>query len=92
MHFEYLNTGIDREQYKIKLHEYFTKFNINNGKYEKNLPDIYSILNKYGDMNSAIRNAKKLERLYDETDTPSNRKPSTMVYTIVEELLEYLDK
>jgi hypothetical protein len=92
LHFEYLNTGITREAYKEKLDEYFEYFEINNKKYEKNIDNIYEILVKYGDMEQAIKYAKKLKKLYNKDVTPSNRKPATMVYELVEELFEYLER
>lgn len=91
LHFDYLDAGIDRKEYVAKLNHYFKKLSINDGKYEKNLDAIYRILVKYGNLPQAIRNAEKLEKVYKDTDTPSERKPSTKVYVLVEELFEYLD-
>ena len=90
LHFEYMNTEITREQYINKLDEYFVALSINSGKYEKNLTDIYDILTQQGDLNKAIKHAKRLESLYSITSTPASRKPSTTVYALVEELYEYL--
>ncbi len=90
LHFEYLNSGTTREQYITKLDEYFGVLGINGGKYEKNLENIYEILTEHGDAEMAIKNAKRLEARYDESDTPSKRKPATMGYALVEELFEYL--
>lgn len=92
LHFEYLNTGISREQYKKKLDEYFSIHSINNGKYEKNISNIYQILCEYGDVNKAIERAKKLCESYEMGTTPSNMKPATTVYELVEELYRYLEK
>ncbi|MBM7560911.1 RloB family protein [Fusibacter tunisiensis] len=90
LHFEYLNTGISREQYVEKLNRYFELYNINQGKYEKNIPDIYKNLVKFGSLDNAIKNARKLTKMYNDEDTSANRNPSTMVYQLVEELFEYL--
>jgi len=90
LHFEFLNTGIDRQQYIDKLDGYFTHYMINNGKYEKNLSNIFNILIEIGDLSKAIKHAKKLDEFYCNDDSPANRKPATKVYELIEELLEYL--
>lgn len=90
MHFEYLNTGIDRHQYIDKLNEYFKFFGINDGKYEKNIEAIYEILNTYGNVKDAIKHAKRLEKSFNGSETPSNMKPSTQVYHLLEDLFDYL--
>lgn len=91
LHFEYLNTGINRHQYIDKLNDYFAINNINNGKYEKNLENIYEILCRLGNQNKAIKLAKKLESEYDDEVTPSKMMPCTQVYKLIEELFEYLN-
>ena len=90
LHFEYLNAAIGREDYQAKLTEYFTKYSLNKGKYEKNLNDIYDLVNKFGNETLAIRYAKKLNKLYDEYTTPSNMYPATQVFKLVEELNSYI--
>ena len=88
LHFEYLNTGITRKDYIKKLDVYFKKYNINNGKYEKNQEKIYEILKRYGNQEFAVKNAEKL--LKNNTETPSKTKPATTVYKLVKELEGYL--
>lgn len=83
LHFEYLNSAITREQYSEKLDIYFSQLNINNGKYEKNLKNIYELLNQYGNSKNAIKFAKKL---LDNQLKPSNNNPATTVFQLVEEL------
>lgn len=91
LHFEYLNTGINRHQYIDKLNEYFRFYGINGGKYEKNIEAIYEVLNTYGEVTNAIKYAKKLEKTFEEGITPSNRIPSTQIHHLIEELFDYLD-
>jgi len=90
LHFEYLNTGITRQQYIEKLDYYFSHYSINEGKYEKNLENIFDVLIETGDINKAIKLAKKLDELYTCDKSPASRKPATKVYQLIEELLEYL--
>ena len=91
LHFEYLNTAINREIYIQKLNKYFTKYSIKTGKYQKNIENIYEILNEYGDMSKAIVNAKKLEENFKKEGSFSKKNPSTNVYELIEELLDYLE-
>lgn len=91
LHFEYLNTGIGREQYIEKLNGHFKKYKINKGKYEKSLNDIYQILEKCGNYDNAVKYAKKLEKI-NLKETPAKSKPMTKVYELVEELKVLLEK
>ncbi|MEN8905997.1 MAG: RloB family protein [Clostridiales bacterium] len=91
LHFEYLNSGISREKYIKKLNSCFSNYNINNGKYEKNIVNIYDVLTKYGDIKLAIKYAKMLKKEHSNI-TPSLRNPSTELYKLIEELMDYLKK
>ena len=66
LHFEYINSGITRTQYIDKLNNHFKTYKINNGKYCKNLTNIYDILENYGSYAKAVSFAKKLEKLHAE--------------------------
>lgn len=89
LHFEYLNTALQRYQYIEKLSQYFSQNNISNGTYEKNLDDIFEILCEYGDIEEAISRGKKLEELYC-SESEAKRNPCTTVYKLVEELIDYI--
>ena len=93
LHFEYLNSAIDRSQYKVKLDEYFSKHGINSGKYEKNLPNIFELLCEGGKLEKAIKWSEKLHKWHREqcVTTESKMNPCTTVYELVGELLEYID-
>lgn len=79
LHFQYFDAQITRKQYCEKLTEKLKK------KYEKNAVGMYDIL--LDNQNTAIKNAKKLEKLYNnEVDSYHERNPSTSVYKLVEEL------
>lgn len=94
LHFEYLNTGVSREQYCQKLSELFKKYNIGNGKYTKNMPDIFEILVKYGSIEQAIHRSESLLKNHQECGNCYSRakmKPATTIYEIINELKEYLD-
>ncbi|MEJ8305687.1 RloB family protein [Saccharibacillus sacchari] len=83
LHFEYLNTGVNRQDYMTKLNKLLGV------KYEKNEKNIHELLLRSGgSQTQAINNAKNLLKLYDPIDPESN-KPSTRVHVLVEELLKY---
>lgn len=90
LHFEYMNSAVIRSQYNDKLTNYFIQNGL--GKYKKNSTNIFDILEKYGDRNFAISNAKKLQELHNNNDVKSFSKmnPSTTLYLLIEELYKYI--
>ena len=86
LHFEYLDTGINREAYVEKLEKAFrNKMGDNSFKYRKGNPDIYKLLQQYGREDLAKRFAKQLRALHSGTNYAMH-KPCTMVDKLVEEL------
>ncbi|GAP18978.1 RloB family protein [Levilinea saccharolytica] len=79
LHFEYLNSAIDRKAYMEKLTQYL------GFKYKKNDPDIYQVLQCK--MDTAIRNAERLMQEY-RPSRPGRDDPSTTVYQLVIALRE----
>jgi hypothetical protein len=77
LHFEYLQSGLPRDNYKKKLTRHLGK------EYQKNSPTIYTdIKNK---QSTAIRNATRLLSIYDPQN-PERDNPSTKVHLLVQEL------
>ena len=86
LHFEYLDTGISRHDYLEKLGDAFRKrMGVDNFWYKKGDPEIYHLLQKYGNEEVAKRHAKRLRTLFHGNDYASH-KPCTMVDLLVEEL------
>lgn len=86
LHFEYLDTGINRDAYIEKLEKAFrNKMGDNSFKYRKGNPDIYKLLQQYGREDLAKRFAKQLRTLHTGTNYAMH-KPCTMVDKLVEEL------
>ena len=86
LHFEYLDTGISRHDYLEKLGDAFRKrMSVDNFWYKKGDPEIYHLLQKYGNEEVAKRHAKRLRTLFHGNDYASH-KPCTMVDLLVEEL------
>ncbi|MGB4594525.1 MAG: RloB family protein [Anaerolineaceae bacterium] len=77
LHFEYLNSGIDRQQYKEKLNRLL------GFRYQKNNPQIYDLI--WSRQKVAIRNARRLLSEYTNPH-PWTNNPSTSVHLLVEQL------
>jgi len=92
LHFEFINTPINRQQYIEKLNKHFKRLGINKGEYKKNMDDIFEILMSKGNVNNAINWSKKLVENYkcNNIFSESKMNPCTVIYELVEELLEYL--
>jgi hypothetical protein len=90
LHFEYLTTGINRDQYCDKLDQHFKKEGI--GKYEKNLDNIFDLLLIHGDLGQAIKRSEQLLKMHEEngnTYSKAKMKPATTVFILVRELSQY---
>ena len=80
LHFHYLDTGIDRQQYKKKLDGLLGR------EYKKNDPNMYKLLQSK--QKTVIANAKRLLGSYT-SGNPEHNKPSTTVHLLVEELNKF---
>jgi hypothetical protein len=80
LHFEFLNTGISREDYSKKLDKLLGH------KYQKNSPSIYDEL--FNKQLVAIENAKNLLAQY-EPHKPVDDNPSTTVHELVKALNQF---
>jgi len=88
LHFHNRTTAMNREDYKqalevainSKIKSKRTQF-----KYEKNNPNMFLILQKYGDQKQAINWARKLNENFDGKKF-SEFNPATQVFKLVEEL------
>ncbi len=86
LHFNYYNTGVSREQYTKMLEKEINKtYNKKSFKYLKNSKEMFSILEKHGNLEFAIENAQKLELLYSDKNY-SNHNPCTKVHKLILEL------
>lgn len=94
LHFHNRVTAMSRDDYK-KAIETAVNDKIKKGKkhfqYQKNDPDMFTLLNKFGRQDLAIRWAKELsERITGEKF--ANYNPNTQVYKLVEELIGKSEK
>ena len=86
LHFNYVFSKIDRTQYTQKLNEYFKNSGLDY-KYQKNDKKIYNLLCKYGSLDKARKNAKKIN-LNHQNDKPSLAESCTTVYKFFDEIDE----
>lgn len=93
LHFYYSDSALHRDDWNKKLDEIFAQYNLGDGSYKKNYEDIYSLLDSFDGVNTAIRNAKRRMAGFDEgKDLPSKYDPGTKVHELVIELKKYLDE
>lgn len=93
LHFYYSDSALHRDEWQEKLDKIFKEYALGDGSYRKNYEDIYSIVDTYNGVDTAIKNAKRRMNKFDENkDKPSQYDPGTMVYKLVEELKSYLDE
>ncbi len=87
LHFQFVNTGMKRDEYKAYLErEVIKKSGDINYKYLKSTPNTFSILNTHGNQIQAIEWAKQLKQKYvDQRHAVHN--PCTCVHELIEELL-----
>lgn len=86
LHFNYIDSKMDRNMYKKKLNDYFKKAGLNY-KYKKNDDKIYSKLLKYGSIDDAKKYAFRIHLNYIN-ESPSNAESCTTVYKFFEEIDE----
>ena len=82
LHFQYLNTALNRGDYFKILSNRFKK------KYQKNNEEIVALLFEKGNVKQAIEWAKDLIAMHKNV-TPADACPSTQLHILVEKLLTY---
>lgn len=87
LHFNYYDSDMHRTKYFRKLDKIFKDNKL--AKYEKNNEAIFEILIKYGNLEDAINNAKRLCK-GNELQPPSKMAPATKVYELVERLRPHM--
>lgn len=85
LHFSFVQSDMYRKDYFEKLSECFVRMNV--GNYTKNRTDVFSLL--YPMMDYAIENAERLNKI-NEGKLPSDSKPGTMVFQLVEKMRPYM--
>lgn len=91
LHFNYSDSALHRDDWVKKLSELFTDWDIDPNGYQKNNPDIFEIVTTHGSLKSAVNNATRIEKSYDDSAKPSMCDPCTTVHHLILELKQYLD-
>ncbi len=87
LHFQFVNTGMKREDFKAYLEREIKRKSKNaHYKYLKNDPNTCSILEIHGNQKQAIEWAKQLNQKYSD-QRYSTHNPCTLVHELIEELL-----
>lgn len=87
LHFQYLDTGINRHDYIQKLQNEIRKHpGFEDYKYKKNDASVYKILNTIGNEDFAKQCAVRLRSIFEGNDDYKEHKPCTTVDLLVNEL------
>jgi hypothetical protein len=87
LHFQYMDTGITRQDYISKLENEIRKdVKFKSFQYKKNDAGFYRILNSVGDESFAKQNAKRLRSKFGSSKDYSKLNPCTRVDLLVDEL------
>lgn len=86
LHFIYFEAAIRRTEYQRMLEEQLSAKIGQSFKYAKNSKDIFNILSKYGNIDLAIENAIRLEKIWEGQEDFANHKPCTKVHRLIQEL------
>ena len=87
LHFQYLDTGVDRKQYIEMIEDKVRKSSKSKTfKYKKNDVGFYQILQKHGNEEQAIKRAQKLRKIRGEKKNYATHNPRTEVDLLVDEL------
>jgi hypothetical protein len=87
LHFNFYNHPISRKDYKSLIEENLRPHLGTKWRYEKNSQEMYKLLHQHGCQKTAIQNARLLSAAYTGKKDYANHNPCTMVYKLVEELL-----
>lgn len=76
-----------RTQYEKLIERELIRFVGPMYKYQKNNNTMFALLSEHGDVEQAIKRAKRLEELFAGRSDYANHNPCTRVYALVEKLL-----
>lgn len=87
LHFQYLDTGVDRKQYIEMIEDKVRKASKSKTfKYKKNDEGFYQILQAHGEEEQAIKRARKLRENMGKKKNYATHNPRTEVDLLVDEL------
>lgn len=93
LHFEYSDSALHRNEWNDKLTGLFKKYGLGKEEYHKNNERIYQMVDSYGGVNLAIKNAKRRMSGFNQSNCkPSEYDPGTTVHLLIEDLKKFLDE
>lgn len=91
LHFEYSDVALHRNDWTAKFSEILKRNRLSKKGYEKNLKNIYTVVDTYNGVDTAIKHAKRRMVDYESSKCkPSEYDPGTTVHILVGDLKEYL--
>jgi hypothetical protein len=91
LHFHYYQNAMSRQQYRALIEQNLKPHVGEDYIYQKNSKEMYALLKQFGSTENAINNAKALVATYGERQDYAEHNPCTMVWKLVEELLQLKD-
>lgn len=88
LHFQYYDNAMSRRDFKELIEDSLKPVLGDTFRYEKNSEQMYALLKEHGSQENAIRNGKRLVDWYGQRQDYANQNPCTMVWVLVEELLQ----
>ena len=88
LHFQYYENAMFRKDFKALIENNLKPILGEQFRYEKNSEQMYALVKEHGNQEGAIRNGKRLAELYGKRQDYANHNPCTMVWMLVEELME----
>lgn len=88
LHFQYYENAMSRKDFKELIENNLKPVLGEQFRYEKNSEQMYALVKEHGNQEGAIRNGKRLAELYGKRQDYANHNPCTMVWMLVEELME----
>ena len=79
---------MSRQQYRALIEQNLKPNAGEDYTYQKNSKEMYALLKQFGSVENAINNAKALTATYGGRQDYAEHNPCTMVWTLVEELLQ----
>lgn len=88
LHFQYYENAMSRKDFKELIENNLKPVLGEQFRYEKNSEQMYALVKEHGNQEGAIRNGKRLAELYVKRQDYANHNPCTMIWMLVEELME----
>ena len=88
LHFHFYTHSMSRRDYQRLIEENLKPLVGDGYRYLKNSIDMYELLKEHGNIDDAIRNGKRLAETYVERQDYAVHNPCTMVWELVEELID----